>query len=66
MRLEEIGDRGAGIICGAQKEGCKQRVNRVCTSCGLYLCENEKCALLRALDDLPDRPQRVLCPKCAG
>ncbi len=66
MIFEEIVSDSTGIHCGARMNGCKTVAGRVCTNCGIYLCENDKCSLLRHTQGDADLPERILCPQCAA
>ncbi len=65
IQFEAIVNESPGVTCAARMEGCKNRAVRVCTNCGAYLCDNEKCCILVEVPDLDDSPKRILCPTCA-
>lgn len=66
MIFEKIVSESTGIHCGARMNGCKTVASRVCTNCGMYLCESDKCSLLRHAGEADRFPERVLCPQCAA
>ena len=64
ISFEAISPAKPGLTCMSRMGGCLTRATRVCSDCGAYLCDNEKCCTRVAVKELDGAPERLVCAAC--